>query len=219
MAQKLEWKDEECKEYIEDFSKTTRLIYRPWAKTIFEISKNKFVKPVIADIACGPGFLSFELAKLIPDGEFLLLDNAEEMLTFAQKQLKKNNLAGQTINCKTNSLKLADQSVDIAVYRYLLPFIEDTATSFQEVYRTLKPGGFFFIIEVNPEAPRLKTLFVSAFTRIMFGKSRKDNFWFNYNTNPKIDELENKLRDTGFTGIASKTHMADYLVYAQKGFQ
>lgn len=99
----------------------------------------------ILDLGCGTGHFSNYMRQR--GYEVVGLDPSTKMLDFA----KKNFPEIEFVEGISSALPFNDNSFDliisIEVLRYLHP--KDVVDSYSEVYRTLKPGGTFFVTHVN----------------------------------------------------------------------
>ena len=104
----------------------------------------------LLDLGCGPGFASFDLARLVgATGELLALDNSPVYLEHLQKQaqlLQLHQLRSQLFDLATcnSALELIQQqggSWDGAWCRWLAMFLPDATKLVQLVSSMLRPGG------------------------------------------------------------------------------
>jgi SAM-dependent methyltransferase len=104
----------------------------------------------LLDLGCGPGFASFDLARLVgATGELLALDNAPIYLDYLQQQahrLQLHQLRSQLFDLATcnSALELIQQqggSWDGAWCRWLAMFLPDATKLVQLVSSMLRPGG------------------------------------------------------------------------------
>jgi len=104
----------------------------------------------LLDLGCGPGFASFDLARLVgATGELLALDNSPIYLEYLQKQahrLHLHQLRSQLFDLATcnSALELISQqggSWDGAWCRWLAMFLPDATKLIRFVASMLRPGG------------------------------------------------------------------------------
>ena len=104
----------------------------------------------LLDLGCGPGFASFDLARLVGvTGELLALDNSTIYLEYLHKQshrLQLHQLRSQLFDLATcnNALELISQQGggwDGAWCRWLAMFLPDATKLVQFVTSMLRPGG------------------------------------------------------------------------------
>lgn len=99
----------------------------------------------ILDVACGPGWLTAELAKSFPsiegcDGSHLFVEHARK--TYPNLKFIETNL--------NNTLPYSDNEFDTLIMSMAAHDIEDQSKTFAELYRILKPGGKLMLTIVNP---------------------------------------------------------------------
>jgi len=100
-------------------------------------------KGVCLDAGCGGGYLGLAIAGKT-DMEVYLLDSSEEMVSFAENNIKEKKLSGRakTIQAGVTSIPLEDSSVDLVISRGSVFFWNDIAKALQELFRVMKPGAF-----------------------------------------------------------------------------
>lgn len=105
------------------------------------------------DLCCGTGEIARRMMHKLPDSHYTLVDFSEEMLNLAKQRLASSN----TTFCQADAecLPLPDASFDAATCAYGIRNIQNRANSFAEVYRVLKPGSKFGIVELTRPTGRL----------------------------------------------------------------
>jgi len=132
-------------------------LYENLAKTIQKNLPQSTAKHLIVDLGAGPGLLSAEIRKLMPETNVISLDISLKMLEMAEKHAFKDNFRkfGVILSMSEN-IPLKSNSVDIVVSRFSLPYWEQPKTSFAEVFRILKPGGKVILEALNKDFPKWK---------------------------------------------------------------
>jgi ubiquinone/menaquinone biosynthesis C-methylase UbiE len=75
--------------------------------------------------------------------EYLLADISEDMMNFAKKKLKENNITFRTLQVSRNQpLVLDDASVDVIISFYSLEHLYPLRSYLDDFKRVLKPGGY-----------------------------------------------------------------------------
>lgn len=108
----------------------------------------------ILDVGCGAGRLTKFLRDEGADvkggqAEVYAADISEEMLKIIEKKLP----GVQTVQAGMDKLPFEDNSFDIVTAAFVIVHLETLEKSFEEVYRILKPGGFFIVTNVNQRKP------------------------------------------------------------------
>ncbi|MEJ2296503.1 MAG: class I SAM-dependent methyltransferase [Candidatus Lokiarchaeota archaeon] len=88
------WNGEHAQKFARSVENMKKSRYIPFAKEIYNFV-NIYVKkeyPIIVDVGCGPGFLLFEIAKLMPDFELIGVDFSEDMLRIAREKAAEKDL-------------------------------------------------------------------------------------------------------------------------------
>ncbi len=157
------------------FAKTfgfTRSFYK---KALGEIYLKKGMRAV--DLGCGPGALSFALARNADSGaEITGIDISEDQLAFARSHVAEFNCKLNFFNCSMDELPFADNSLDYVISSMALhetpPIVRRAAI--RETARVLKPGGCF--IYVDWSKPRFGFWGIIWLPMIAFREKNKDNW-------------------------------------------
>ncbi len=123
----------------------------------------------LVDLACGPGFTSFELAERAGSGGHVLaVDNSDRFLGALdgwRKERRINNLSTRLADA--SDLGLPADSADGVFVRWLLCFLPDPSQVIQEAARVLAPGGrlvvmdyfHYLAIQLFPESSQFRHVF------------------------------------------------------------
>jgi len=125
--------------------------HRVWHHETSELIKCAGFGPgqILMDVGSGPGYLSLDLSTLVGDGgRVIALDSSEKFIAHlgaaARKQGRKNI---QPVLSDVQDIRLETASIDGAVVRWVLMFVQDVDAVLRGVTRVLKPGGVFAVME------------------------------------------------------------------------
>jgi len=149
----------------------------------------------VLDLGSGAGFDAFLAARAVGDaGHVIGVDMTPEMLDKA----RSNALKGGYTNVEfrrgqIEELPVADATVDVIISNCVINLSPEKARVFAESFRVLKPGGRLAISDIvaTAELPEEARKDLALYTGCMAGAS-------------SITELENMMREAGFTAIAIK---------------
>ena len=101
----------------------------------------------ILDVGCGPGFATFDLARLVgPRGRVIAVDASARFLDHLQKQLAAQAVTNvETSLLDVEQLKLTPTSIDGAYARWVLCFVRNPRSVVAAVADALRPGGAFAV--------------------------------------------------------------------------
>ncbi|CAN7159514.1 class I SAM-dependent methyltransferase [Rhizobium leguminosarum] len=96
----------------------------------------------VLDIAAGTGEPGLTAAAAIPDGQVVVTDLSENMLTAAAENAARRGLKNfKTQLCDAGALPFADASFDAVLCRFGFMFFPDIAAAAREMARVAKPGA------------------------------------------------------------------------------
>ncbi|MEL6247759.1 MAG: class I SAM-dependent methyltransferase [Cyanobacteria bacterium J06648_16] len=108
----------------------------------------------VADIGAGTGFMSFKIAKKLPEGKLFAVDVQPEMIDLLTKGREENGLTQvQPLLSTENDPHLPVGSVDLAIMvdaYHEFAFPHEMMTG---LYAALKPGGRVVLAEYRAENP------------------------------------------------------------------
>ncbi|CCI81669.1 bifunctional demethylmenaquinone methyltransferase/2-methoxy-6-polyprenyl-1,4-benzoquinol methylase UbiE [Lactobacillus hominis] len=132
---------------------------RLWRKKLF---KKLAVKPgdFALDLCCGTGDLTIALAQQVgPSGNVVGLDFNEDMLALAYDKVLTAGVEKEVQLRQADAMNLPyeDESFNIVTIGFGLRNVPDANQVLREVYRVLKPGGKFAVLETSqPTNPIVK---------------------------------------------------------------
>lgn len=131
-----------------------------WRKKVVKSVKNE--KPnTILDIATGTGDLAIAMAKAT-DAKITGFDLSAGMLEVGKKKVAEQNLQNQIemIQGDAENMPFEDNSFDVITVAFGVRNFENLEKGLDDIYRVLKPGGKFIILEFSqPESFPMKQLY------------------------------------------------------------
>ncbi len=104
----------------------------------------------VADVGCGPGFLSGELLTQFPNLEVTGVELDPKLLAIANSGNRRFGLRWKGVQASVDSMaKVASSSMDVVILRYLVQHLPDPEAAFAEVRRILVPGGRVVVIDID----------------------------------------------------------------------
>jgi len=157
--------------------------------------------PFILDLGAGPGLLSVEIFRKMPQATIIGIDPLIKMLQLAKENVK--NADFQTLEPVvgvSENIPLKNNTVDMIASRFSLPYWTRPNKSFQEMMRVLKPGGKVVLEALNRDFPTWKLLLIKI--RMLFNRAGRDVTRYHveaYKLAHTIEQVEQFFTDAGFT--------------------
>jgi len=198
--------DENTAIHFEKYMKRYPQLYQYLADIVKKNITDDIKKPVILDLGVGPGLLSKEINKVLPEAHIIGVDPSEEML-----KLSKKNAYVETKVGGAENIPMENNSVDVVVCRFNLSYWEDLKKGFSEVNRVLKPGGKFVIEALNKDFSYLK-LFVTRIFMILKGSGFDIARYHSdaYKTAYSMDCIKKLFRDASFEIVYTEGEKKDW---------
>lgn len=189
-------------------------MHKRWNRALIEQTIFPAQPEVFLDLCCGTGAIAFEYLKRTQDPlKVYMLDFSEEMLKCAKSQEKKLPIEQHNIHylqADAQSIPLLNNSVDCATIAYGIRNVTDSSICIKDVYRVLKAGGSFGILELTqPTHPILKGIHAIYLRKILpvIGKlatSNKEAYHYLCNSIQSFippDKLKKQMQAVGFQKI------------------
>lgn len=131
-----------------------------WRKKVVKSVKKENPKSIL-DIATGTGDLAIAMAKAT-DAKITGFDLSAGMLEVGKVKVKEENLQDQIemIQGDAENMPFEDNSFDAITVSFGVRNFENLEKGLNEIYRVLKPGGKFIILEFSqPESFPMKQLY------------------------------------------------------------
>jgi demethylmenaquinone methyltransferase/2-methoxy-6-polyprenyl-1,4-benzoquinol methylase len=185
-------------------------------KAVKHLLRNNVKSTNILDLASGSGDLGVEFLKLSPEN-LICADLSLEMLKINNKKISSIN----HISVKTDAevLPFDDNVFDLTGIAFGVRNFENLEQAARDIYRTLKPGGIFLIIEMfgNKSKSFINRLFSVYFKRIMprIGNilSKSDYAYFylldSVDTFLSVQEFQKMLEACGFKPYYRKNNFVN----------
>ncbi|QED36222.1 bifunctional demethylmenaquinone methyltransferase/2-methoxy-6-polyprenyl-1,4-benzoquinol methylase UbiE [Antarcticibacterium arcticum] len=184
-----------------------------WRKKVIELVEA--TKPqAVLDIATGTGDLAISLAETTAT-RIVGLDISEGMLAVGRKKIAAKDLSEriEMVQADSEALPSEDNSFDAITVAFGVRNFEHLEKGLAEIYRVLKPGGIFVVLETSvPTKFPFKQgyNFHSKVILPVIGKLfSQDKVAYSYLSEsaasfPYGEEFNNILRKTGFNNVKDK---------------
>ncbi|MCE2982078.1 MAG: bifunctional demethylmenaquinone methyltransferase/2-methoxy-6-polyprenyl-1,4-benzoquinol methylase UbiE [Parachlamydia sp.] len=189
-------------------------LHRLWNKKLIKCLQLPPGSHTFVDLCAGTGDIAFGYLKQCSSPcNAILVDFSSEMLNFARQKeaaLKTHSHQIEYVQADVQSLPFDPQSVDCASMAYGIRNVKNPPQCFQEVYRVLKPGGCFGILELTRPHNRILKMGHRLYLRLFLPVLGK---WLTSNKNAygylqqsihhfiPPEELENQLAASGFSEL------------------
>lgn len=193
-------------------------LHKRWNRTLVKQVLDQEGKNKLLDLCCGTGEIAFtHLNKVAGRSEVYLLDFCEGMLTCAkEKALQAGYHQKHILNfiqADALDIPLSDSSVDCVTMAYGIRNVKDPEKCIKEVYRVLRPGGKFGILELTQPNSKILKFGHHIYLRSVLPllgwclTSNQDAYEYlckSIHTFIKPKELEQVFKKAGFQGTLIK---------------
>jgi ubiquinone/menaquinone biosynthesis C-methylase UbiE len=199
------WDKEQAESYGRWIGLGSRLFYAPFARQIVRLLPSVEGGSVIVDLGTGPGQLSIELCKLVPQATLIGIDPSAEMLEVARRNAHRAGVSNfETRLGRAEQLPMRSGSAGVVVSQSSFHEWDDRRKGLSEILRVLEHGGHLFVKDYN-------RTWLSPWKRAVFGRIHPlDMFRFS------SGEAGDFMRDAGFVDIEGEEGGLQFLVRARK---
>ena len=177
-------------------------------------------KPMIIDLGAGPGLLSLEIHKKIPDANIISIDPSPKMLQLAHENARKVGFETfKTMRGASEKIPLKDNFADIIVIRFSLPYWKQPKDSFVEMFRVLKPNGKVILETLNKDFSKFRLFLIKLHMLLNSAGGDVTKYHIDtYKSAYTIDQVVRFLTDAKFTIIEKEGKKEDwkFIVVAEK---
>ena len=149
MAEQQEWDKERAEQHARWAKMSSRLSYAPFARRIV---KNIALErdSTTVDLGTGPGILSIELHKLLPQAKIIGVDLSSDMLEIARRNADEAGMSNyETRLGRAEEIPIESDCVNLVVTQSSFHEWEDQRKGLSEIFRILKPGGSLMLKDYN----------------------------------------------------------------------
>jgi len=177
-------------------------------------------QPIIVDLGAGPGLLSVEIHQKIPNAVVVGIDPLMKMLQLAKENTKEKDFSAfESVLGVSECLPLKNNTVDVIVSRFSLPYWKSPEQSFQEMKRILKPGGKVVLEALNRDFPKWKLAMIKI--HMLFNRAGGDVTKYHvdaYKDAHTMEQVEHFFTTAGFTILEKEGKKGEwrFIVVAEK---
>jgi len=157
--------------------------------------------PFILDLGVGPGLLSVEIFRKIPQATIIGIDPLIKMLQLSKGNVKNADFQTfEPVVGVSENIPLKNSTVDVIASRFSLPYWTQPNKSFQEMMRVLQPGGKVVLEALNRDFPTWKLFSIKI--HMLFNRAGRDVTKYHvdaYKLAHTLDQVEQFFTDAGFT--------------------
>jgi ubiquinone/menaquinone biosynthesis C-methylase UbiE len=172
--------------------------------------------PVIIDVGMGPGLLADAISQKVSGAVILGIDPMDQMVHMAAE---KSQGRFSVIQGVSEKLPLHDESIDVVLSRFSLPYWTDPQQSFKEMFRVLRPQGFVILDVLNKQYSKVKLALIKIRMYLRGAAGTVVRYHLDaYRSTYSFDEVSHMLEGAGFSVILlkEKTFNWHFMIIAQK---
>ena len=164
---------------------------------------------IVADFGCGSGLLGFGVIEKFEDKvELIFSDKFQDCLDECQNILNESNCLYKVSFLKSDiaDIKLENNYLDRAMTRSVLVHVKEKQPAFDEIYRVLKPQGYYCAFEpiISENTRYYELLAEKQISDYQDFKKAEKEFMENINdplVNFNAKSLEENLKTSGFSEV------------------
>jgi len=185
-----------------EFAKNTPEIRKEY-KRLADKTASMIKKGRLLEIGPGPGYISIEIAKLLPEMEIIGLDISDTMIEIAGKNANEHGLSERIEFRKGDASKIPfeNSSFDFVVSSGSLHHWKKPVRVFNEMYRVLKSNCRAMIYDLRKDAPQEK---ISEWANIIDSKIMRWGLKHSFRESYTEQQIEKTIKDTRFTEFEIK---------------
>ncbi len=145
----------------------------------------------VLDVGCGPGYLLKELNSHFPGLRLIGLDFNPDVLAIARKNLDCQQV--MLVCGDASDIPFGSETIDVIISTGTFHHYLDAQKVLAEFFRTLKPGGTLFLMDLRRDCPRVFFWLIYVSHWFMPAPTRRTNgprgsYWASY-TLPEISRI------------------------------
>lgn len=203
--EKATWGKEHAESYARWMRVGSRLFYAPFARQAARLLPPVEAGSTIVDLGCGPGLLSVELCKVMPQAKVVGVDPSAEMLEVAERNADRAGVSNyETRLGSAERMPMRSSSVGLVVSQSSFHEWDDPQEGLLEVFRVLEAGGSLMLKDFN-------RTWLSPWKRALLGRFHHLHmFKFSFS------EVAALVRGAGFDEVKGQEAGLQFLVQATK---
>lgn len=176
--------------------------------------------PVILDLGVGPGLLSVEIFRKIPQATIIGIDPLIKMLQLAKENIENAEIQTfESVVGVSEHIPLKKNIIDTIVSRFSLPYWTQPSESFKEMARVLKPGSKVIFEALNHDFPTWKLMLIKI--RMLLNQAGQDVTKYHidaYKLAHTLQQVEQFFTNAGFTIIEKEGKKKEwkFVIVAEK---
>lgn len=185
-----------------EFAKNTPEIRKEY-KRLADKTASMIKKGRLLEIGPGPGHISIEIAKLLPEMEIIGLDISDTMIEIARKNANEHGLSERIEfrNGDASKIPFEDSSFNFVVSSGSLHHWKKPVQVFNEIYRVLKSNCRAMIYDLRKDAPQQK---IREWANIIDSKIMRWGLKHSFRESYTAQQIEKTIKDTRFTEFEIK---------------
>lgn len=169
----------------------------------------------VLEVGPGPGYVSIEMARLLPEVEIVGLDLSETMIEIATRNADEYGVSEQVEfrQGDASEMPFEESSFDFIISCGSLHHWKEPTSVFEEIHRVLKPGGSALIDDLRRDAPEESAReWVSGHESRLMRWGAKHSFSEAYTAR----EIEGMLEDSAFEDFDVKVGEVNMEIWLRK---